>query len=64
MNMASYEQLKSVAQNCSRYENRTQGFISGSSSAQQPSCTNCKHLVNQKCDLDLTDKIAANLDEK
>lgn len=64
MNMASFEQLRSVARNCSRYETKTQGFISRSNSELQESCTNCKHLVNQKCELELTDKIAANLDEK
>ncbi|GAA0182909.1 hypothetical protein SH2C18_51920 [Clostridium sediminicola] len=64
MNMANFEQLKTVARNCSKYEIETQDFVSSVNPQLQQSCTNCKHLVNQKCELGLTDKIAANLDEK
>jgi hypothetical protein len=63
-NMGSYEQLKTVARNCYGYDGINQGFISKSGDELEKSCTNCKHLVNQKCEKHLYDNVAANLDEK
>lgn len=61
---ASREELSTVGRNCYGYETEQQGFLSKSGDAVAKSCTNCKHLVNQKCDINLYDSVIANLDEK
>lgn len=63
--MASRDQLKQVASRCSQYGfGGGESFTSGTGDVAS-SCENCKHFSSShKCELNLTDKILSNLDEK
>ena len=63
--MANKEQLIQVAKRCSQYN-----FIGGKQFTSAitdnvPSCENCEHFTkDHKCDINLTDEILSNMDEK
>lgn len=57
--MASREQLRKIAVYCDEY-NMKEGENGGLKSAtleNRESCTNCKHYVERRCELDLIDKV-------
>ncbi len=65
-NIESRDQLKKVAERCSRYNPReeSQELKSSTASSQDntESCTNCTHYNNEgRCNLDLIDPILSSL---
>lgn len=65
--MASREQLKMVAQNCSQYRPKGTSMISGvtATNDRSKSCVNCEHFTeDNKCDINLVDEILSNMDVK
>jgi len=63
--MASKEQLKKVAYECSQHEFVEDASITssiGTLGRIEKSCENCVHFTkDHKCDIDLTDKILTNM---
>ncbi|WP_069650326.1 hypothetical protein [Caloranaerobacter ferrireducens] len=65
--MASREQLKMVAQNCSQYRPKGASMMSSTAVTddRNKSCVNCEHFTSDnKCDINLVDEILSNLDSK
>lgn len=65
MNYASEDQLIAVGQSCRDFEARTRGFISstGSTTAENISCDECKHWDGEKCRINVFDKVLTSLDQ-
>ncbi|WP_427338069.1 hypothetical protein [Caloranaerobacter sp. DY30410] len=65
--MASREQLKMVAQNCSQYRPKGASMVSSTVATddKSKSCVNCEHFTeDNKCDINLVDEILSNMDVK
>jgi len=61
--MANIQQMTHVANSCNGYDSVGAGFQSSIGTAFSKSCGNCHHLKNDKCELDLYDKVLAGLDQ-
>lgn len=58
--MASKEQLNSVGESCSYYDNNS---ITSSVHVSNRSCETCSHWVNKHCDIDVFDEVLTGLDQ-
>lgn len=52
--MESLEQLRKIAIYCDEYDSNTK-------KTDIQSCSNCKHYLNKRCELDLIDKVLTSL---
>lgn len=52
--MESLEQLRKIAIYCDEYDSNTK-------KTDTQSCSNCKHYLNKRCELDLIDKVLTSL---
>jgi hypothetical protein len=61
--MASKEQLRKIAIYCDEYKskNNDNQTLTSSYEDRYESCTNCKHYTNNKCSLDLVDKVLSSM---
>jgi hypothetical protein len=57
------EDMMHVANSCSGYESVRSGFESNIGTQVSKSCGNCKHFKNNKCEVNLYDKVLAGLDQ-
>ncbi|WP_130805993.1 hypothetical protein [Senegalia massiliensis] len=68
INMANKDQLKNIAERCSKYnfeENQNLRSEVKSMGEETISCENCKHFnANHKCNLNLIDQILSSMDVK
>lgn len=61
--MPNLEQMAHVANSCNGYDSEGSGFQSSIGTAFSKSCDNCKHLKNDKCEVNLYDSVLAGLDQ-
>lgn len=61
--MPNIEQMTHVANSCNGYNSVGTGFQSSIGTAYSKSCDNCKHFKNNKCEVNLYDKVLAGLDQ-
>ncbi|MFT5876041.1 MAG: hypothetical protein ACI8WT_005044 [Clostridium sp.] len=52
-----------IANSCNGYNSVETEFQSSIGTAFSKSCDNCKHLNNDKCDINLYDKVLTGLDQ-
>lgn len=62
-NQGKAEDMMHVANSCQGYDATSSGFVSSMGTNVSKSCGNCKHLKNNKCDINLYDKVLAGLDQ-
>lgn len=62
-NQGKQEDMMHVANSCQGYNCTSTGFQSSIGTTVSKSCTNCTHLKNEKCDVNLYDKVLAGLDQ-
>ena len=61
--MPNIEQMTHVANSCNGYDPEGNEFQSSMGTAFSKSCGNCKHLKNDKCEVNLYDSVLAGLDQ-
>ncbi|MBW9150527.1 hypothetical protein K2F40_16450 [Clostridium sp. CM028] len=61
--MPNIEQMTHVANSCKGYDSVGTGFQSSIGTLFSKSCNNCHHLKNNKCEVNLYDKVLAGLDQ-
>ena len=61
--MPNVEQMMHVANSCDGYNSVRTGFQSSIGTAFSKSCGNCVHLINDKCEVNLYDKVLVALDQ-
>ncbi len=61
--MPNIEQMMHVANSCNGYDSVGTGFQSSIGTPFSKSCGNCHHLKNDKCEVNLYDKVLAGLDQ-
>ncbi|WP_291634454.1 hypothetical protein [Clostridium sp.] len=61
--MPNTEQMMHVANSCNGYNSVGTQFQSSIGTDFSKSCDNCKHLKNDKCDVNLYDKVLTELDQ-
>ena len=61
--MPNIQQMTHVANSCKGYEPIGTGFQSSIGNTYSKSCDNCQHLKNDKCEVNLYDKVLAGLDQ-
>jgi hypothetical protein len=61
--MPNLEQMTHIANSCIGYDPVGTGFQSSIGTEFSKSCGNCKHLKNDKCEINLYDKVLAGLDQ-
>ena len=61
--MANIQQMSHVANSCNGYDSIGTEFQSSIGTPFSKSCENCHHLKNDKCEIDLYDKVLASLDQ-
>ncbi|MGH4122258.1 MAG: hypothetical protein ACREV6_04945 [Clostridium sp.] len=61
--MPNIEQMSHVANSCNGYDSVGMGFQSSIGTEFSKSCSNCHHLKNDKCEVNLYDKVLAGLDQ-
>ncbi|MDD2446452.1 MAG: hypothetical protein PHY91_02010 [Tissierellia bacterium] len=61
--MASKEQLRKIALYCDEYKSITndEQRLTSSYEDKYENCTNCKHYSDNKCKLDLIDKVLSSM---
>lgn len=57
------EDMMHVANSCSGYDSAGSEFQSNIGTPSSKSCSNCKHFKNNKCEVNLYDKVLAGLDQ-
>ncbi|MCJ7688721.1 MAG: hypothetical protein MUO60_05300 [Clostridiaceae bacterium] len=57
------EQMMHVANSCNGYNPVRSGLQSSIGTAFSKSCGNCEHLKNDKCEVNLYDRVLASLDQ-
>lgn len=55
-------ELMSVGSNCPGFTTTESGLVSSVGTNMSKSCTKCQHFKDNKCDIDLYDKVVAGLD--
>jgi len=61
--MGNKEQMMHVANSCNGYSGIREGFSDSIGSDESKSCTNCRHLINDKCLKNLFDDVLTSLDQ-
>lgn len=61
--MASSELLMAVGENCLGYNAMYEYFQSSIGAPSAKSCVSCSHFKNGKCDANLFDKVATELEQ-
>jgi len=61
--MANIGQMMSVGNSCYGYDPVGEGFSSSIGASNSKSCSNCRHFVKDKCDIDLFDPVLTSLDQ-
>ncbi|MBU3146822.1 hypothetical protein [Clostridium sp. CF012] len=61
--MPNIEQMSHVANSCDGYDSVGTEFQSSIGTPFSKSCNNCHHLKNDKCEVNLYDKVLAGLDQ-
>ncbi|MBU3093791.1 hypothetical protein KPL35_17290 [Clostridium sp. CF011] len=61
--MPNIEQMTHVANSCKGYDSVGTGFQSSIGTSFSKSCDNCQHLKDNKCEVNLYDKVLAGLDQ-
>ena len=62
-NSASLQDMMHVAISCHGYTPIKEGFVSTIGSEKCKSCRNCENLRNEKCQVNLYDKVLTSLDQ-
>lgn len=61
--MANVEQLNYVGRSCPGYEKVNGSFQSMTSSGDERSCLNCENYKNNKCVINLFDRVLTSVDQ-
>ena len=61
--MPNIQEMSHVANSCNGYDSVGTEFQSSIGTQYSKSCDNCKHLKNDKCEINLYDKVLAGLDQ-
>jgi hypothetical protein len=61
--MARNDQMEHIANSCHGYNPVSSGFQSNIGTARSKSCQNCEHFKNEKCEVNLYDKVLSSLDQ-